>query len=83
VGHTDDLELRLAQHSSGQFGGYTSRRLPVQLLWSQTFESRDEAWRAEQQIKGWRRAKKEAVIRGDYGALPALSKKPKKTARPE
>ncbi|PYR39743.1 MAG: hypothetical protein DMF95_35110, partial [Acidobacteria bacterium] len=32
VGHTDDLEKRLAAHQDGSFAGYTARRRPVTLL---------------------------------------------------
>ena len=31
------LERRLSEHSNGCYGGYTSRRLPVELVWSQHF----------------------------------------------
>ena len=47
VGHTEDLEYRLAQHRSGALGGYTAGRLPVSLEWSQDFPTRDEAFDAE------------------------------------
>jgi LAO/AO transport system kinase len=69
VGHTDNLEHRLAQHQAGEIEGYTSNRRPVQLVWSQETASREEALAAEQQIKGWARAKKEALIRGDWAAV--------------
>jgi tRNA/rRNA methyltransferase len=49
--------------------GYTSSRLPVELVWSQDFTTRDEALAAERQIKGWSRAKKEALIAGDWDLL--------------
>ena len=55
LGHTDDLERRLAQHQSGLVAGYTRERLPVALVWSQEFSSRLEALAAERQIKGWSR----------------------------
>jgi predicted GIY-YIG superfamily endonuclease len=74
VGHTDNLERRLAKHQSGEFGGYTSNRLPVSLAWSQEFPARDEALRSELQIKSWSRAKKVALIRGDWGELKKLSR---------
>jgi putative endonuclease len=35
----------------------------------------EDAAAAERQIKGWRREKKEALIRGDYAALPLLSRR--------
>ena len=75
VGHSDDLEQRIAQHEAGAIPGYTATRRPVRLLWSQDFASRDEALGAELQIKGWSRRKKEALIAGDFEALRTLAKK--------
>jgi len=75
VGHTDDLELRIARHNEGAVPGYTATRRPVSLLWSQDFGSRDEALSAELQIKGWSRRKKEALIAGDFEALRSLARK--------
>jgi predicted GIY-YIG superfamily endonuclease len=67
------LELRIAQHNDGTFGGYTARRRPVVLLFSQEFANITDAIAAERQIKNWSRAKKEALISGDYEKLRALS----------
>jgi tRNA/rRNA methyltransferase len=75
VGHTDDLEARIGAHQSGHLPGYTQKRRPVTLVWSQDFPERDQAFAAERQIKGWGRAKKEALIRGDWEALQLLSRK--------
>ncbi|MDP3538514.1 MAG: GIY-YIG nuclease family protein [Azonexus sp.] len=75
AGHTDDLTRRLGQHQSGECGGYTATRLPVALVWSQEFVTREEALAAEQQIKGWSRAKKEALMVGDWGRISVLAKK--------
>ena len=75
LGHTDDLERRVAEHQSGAIPGYTHDRRPLELVWSETFDSRDEALAAERQIKGWSRAKKEALIRGDWDAVSLLSRK--------
>jgi tRNA/rRNA methyltransferase len=69
AGHTDNLEQRIGQHNSGQIEGYTQRRRPVTLVWSQDFPSRIEALEAERRIKGWTRVKKEALIAGDWQAL--------------
>jgi predicted GIY-YIG superfamily endonuclease len=74
VGHTEDLDRRIAAHQSGDFRGYTSDRLPVRLVWSEAFESRDDAFRMERQIKGWSRAKKEALIRGDWEEVQRLAR---------
>jgi predicted GIY-YIG superfamily endonuclease len=74
TGMTENLEYRLAQHQAGTFeDGYTASRRPVKLLWSQTFSTHDDAFRRERQIKGWSRAKKEALMRGDWDALVKLS----------
>ncbi len=71
----DELEQRIAQHNSGYFDGYTASRRPVVLVYSQWFERITDAIAAERQVKGWSRAKKEALIRGDFIALPKLSQR--------
>ncbi len=75
TGHTDNLDLRIAQHQSGDIEGWTSDRLPVELVWSDEFGSRIEALEAERRIKGWSRAKKQALIRGDWDEISRLAKK--------
>ncbi|KMS58400.1 TrmH family RNA methyltransferase [Sphingobium cupriresistens] len=75
LGHTDNLEQRVAQHHSGDIPGYTQSRRPVALIWSQDFGTRDEALSAEQQIKGWSRKKKEALIVGDWDAIRKAARK--------
>ena len=74
VGHTDDLEYRMGQHATGAIKGFTSDRLPVKLVWSQEFSTRHEAKQAERQLKGWSRAKKMALIRGDWARISELAK---------
>ncbi len=74
VGHTDELERRVAQHGLGEVEGYTSTRLPVELVWSQETASREEALAAELRIKGWGRGKKEALIRGDWDEVSRLAR---------
>ena len=76
TGHTDDLERRIGEHQSGLVKGYTQRRRPVVLVWSQDFRSRAEALSAELQVKDWSRAKKEALIRSDWSALSEAAKPP-------
>ena len=75
IGNTNDLEIRLDQHYKGSCGSYTSTRLPVVLVYQQQFPSRTEAVQMEQRLKGWTRAKKEALIGGRFDELIALSKK--------
>ena len=69
------LEKRVAEHNAGTFGGYTAQRRPVILVFSQWFDRITDAIAAERQVKGWSRAKKEALIRGDFTRLPELSKR--------
>jgi putative endonuclease len=69
------LEERIAEHQSGAFDGYTARRRPVSLVFHEPFARIEDAVSAERQIKGWRREKKEALIRGDYAALPPLARR--------
>ena len=76
TGHTDNLEYRIGQHQSGAIEGFTSSRLPVRLMWSQDFPSRFEAVDAEMRIKKWSRAKKEALIRGDWSEVSHFAKPP-------
>lgn len=75
VGHTDDLERRIAQHQSGEIPGFTASRLPVELVWSESFPTREEAVAAETRLKGWSRAKKKALIGADWATVSALARK--------
>lgn len=69
VGQTVDLPRRLAQHQAGSYEGYTSKRPPITLMWSQEVQTENEAFLLERKLKGWSRAKKEALIRGDFDKL--------------
>lgn len=74
IGHTDDLQTRVAQHETGAIPGYTQNRRPIKLVWSQEFGTRMEALEAERQIKGWSRAKKLALIREDWKRISTLAR---------
>jgi tRNA/rRNA methyltransferase len=76
VGHSENLELRVAQHNHGEIPGYTHTRRPVDLVWSEGFQTRDDAFAVEMKLKGWSRAKKAALIAGDWEAISALARKP-------
>lgn len=70
TGHTDNLENRLYQHKNKIFSKcYTAKRLPVKLMYSKEFNTREEALRAEKQIQGWSRRKKEALIQENWDDL--------------
>ncbi len=74
TGHTDSLEVRLAQHHDGAISNcYTSTRRPIELIYSAPFASREEALTAERQVKGWSRKKKEAMMRGDWELVSRLA----------
>ena len=74
TGLSSDVERRFAEHISGKYiDSYTSKRLPVQLVWSNQFQSNLEAISWEKRIKKWSKKKKEALIRGDFNALCELS----------
>jgi predicted GIY-YIG superfamily endonuclease len=75
TGHTDNLEMRVAEHQAGEIPGcYTQQRRPVTLVFSQSCVTREEALAAERQIKGWSRMKKEAMISGNWTEVSRLSK---------
>ncbi len=74
VGHTDNLELRLSQHNSGAYRGYTLHRRPVELVWSDYFQTRYEALVVERQLKGWSRAKKAALVEGNWELISELAR---------
>ena len=59
IGSTSDLEHRLAEHQAGLYKGYTSKRLPVHLVWSQEFPTEHEAFITERhRLRAGRRPKK-------------------------
>ena len=72
----ESLEKRLGEHQAGTYGGYTSRRRPVTLAYAEHFDRITDAIAAERQLKGWTRAKKEALIAGDWDLVQSLAKRP-------
>ncbi|MCS0500403.1 GIY-YIG nuclease family protein [Protaetiibacter mangrovi] len=73
VGSTTHLEYRLWQHQQGEGAEYTKHRRPVELAFAHETETVGEAFGLEKRIQGWGRAKREALIRGDFDALPGLA----------
>lgn len=69
------LNRRIAQHQSGELGGYTCKRRLVELVWSMDFFFVTDAISFERQLKGWSRSKKEALIRGDFAEISRLAKR--------
>ncbi len=76
TGVTSKLTQRLFQHDIGFYPDcYTAKRRPVTLVFYAEFTDINFAIDKEKQIKKWSRVKKEALINGDYDALPNLAKK--------
>jgi type I restriction enzyme R subunit len=74
TGSTTDLHLRLAQHRSGEGAKHTKARLPVKLVYYESFDRIDKAFAREKQVQGWSRAKKIALIKGNIGELKQLAR---------
>lgn len=75
TGITDDLNRRIAEHQDGMDRScYTYRRRPVQLMTHVEFRDVNQAIAFEKRVKGWSRAKKEALITGEWDKLPGLSR---------
>lgn len=62
TGWTNDVGKRLARHNAGRGAKYTRSRLPVALLYSQAYSSKEEALRAERAIKKLSRTEKLSLI---------------------
>ena len=62
TGWTNDLERRLAAHQAGKGGKYTRARLPVELVYYERFDTKQEAMRREWEIKQLTREEKQALI---------------------
>ncbi len=65
VGMTQYPDMRLLEHNSGA-STYTSARLPIELVFQQSFTTKETAARAERKIKHWSRIKKEKLISGEW-----------------
>ena len=63
VGCTSNKELRIKRHQSGDGAEFTKRNKTFELVYSEEFFTLLEARRREKQIKGWRREKKENLIK--------------------
>ena len=79
TGSTWNLEKRVEEHKAGALKGYTSNRLPVRLVWSCDFADEHQAFITERQLKGWSRAKKEALIRGELETVHGIVREERRT----
>lgn len=76
TGITSSLSKRVESHASGKYrDSYTFSRRPIKLVFYCEFTDPNIAIDVEKQIKKWSRAKKRALIDGNYEQLPNLAKK--------
>ena len=72
----DEPEQRLSEHQMKLSpSAFTASRLPVRLVYSEYFDLVTDAIAAERRIKGWSRAKKEALIKSDWKLVQVLAKR--------
>ena len=72
----EDPEGRVWEHNTRVFpDSYTSSRLPVKLTYAEHFELVSDAIVAERRIKGWSRAKKVAMMNGNWRQVQLLAKR--------
>lgn len=69
-----EIEARVREHNAGICDGYTKKRRPVELVFTETYDRIIDAIARERQIKGWSRVKKEALIALQYERLPELAR---------
>ena len=62
TGWTNDLEHRVKMHSMGRGGKYTRAHLPVELVYTECYETPGEARSREVKIKALSRAEKLRLI---------------------
>jgi putative endonuclease len=75
TGITNNLERRLEEHNQGiDLYCFTYKRRPVILKYFERFKDVKQAIAREKQLKGWGRAKKEALFKDDSELLKQLSK---------
>ena len=76
TGQTDDLERRMGEHQYGGYCDFTSHRRPVELVWSEYYQTRGDAIEVEKQVKSWSRANKIVLINGDWKMVSHYSRPP-------
>ena len=64
IGMSSELEGRVYQHKHGVFGGFTAKYNVNRLVYFEEYDNPNDATARERQLKGWRRAKKIALIEG-------------------
>lgn len=63
VGWTNDLEKRMKAHNAGRGAKYTKPRMPVELVYYETFATKQEAMSREYHLKKLKHKEKEALVK--------------------
>lgn len=72
IGETNDVSSRVTKHNDGSAASHTAKRRPVRLVYTEQYSTRERCLQRERQLKGWTRAKKEALIAGEKLTLKNL-----------
>lgn len=62
AGYTNNLEKRIATHNAGKGAKYTRARLPVQCVYTEVYDTKQQAMRAEYAFKQLTRPQKLKII---------------------
>jgi putative endonuclease len=74
----DNLDTRISEHNNAHYeNAYITSRRPVELVFAEEFAIITDAIAAERRIKGWTRAKKEALMTSNWADLVNLAKRPR------
>jgi putative endonuclease len=74
IGQTNHLEQRLKDHKNkaDRASKFSKENGDFELVYKEELHTQVESMRREKQLKGWTRAKKEALIKGDFELLKKL-----------
>jgi putative endonuclease len=76
----DNLDTRISEHNKAHYeNAYTTTHRPVELMFAEEFANITDAIAAERKIKGWSRAKKEAMVEGRWTDFPWLARRVSET----
>ena len=73
IGVTNNLERRISEHKTGFFEGFTKRYHVDKLVYYEHFDNIRDAIAREKQLKGWTRAKKNALVETENPLWEELS----------
>ncbi|MBU3978512.1 GIY-YIG nuclease family protein [Patescibacteria group bacterium] len=63
IGSSNDVDKRVSRHNTGQGAEFTKRNKDFKLVYQEKYPTLIDARKREKQIKGWRREKKENLIK--------------------